>query len=214
MKINEADLRSLIEEELKAFKNRKNVANSKHPSDVEPVEDPNANGILSDDFEHVPEDVPADVEKPQARVQDLTPIVKERRYSLRSIIEEARFVGGFGFGKPSLSESEEIEEGCGCGDPSLPAMHMPSAHDVIELDIEERGRDLDHSDHEGSMARSQLRRAAKYSQKLGHMIRETDDLPEWLESKITKASDYLGSVYHYLDYEINGKKIYWLQTTK
>ena len=325
MNIKEADLRAIIKEELKAFKNRKNVANSKHPSDVEPVEDPNANGILSDDFEHVPEDVPADVEKPQARVQDLTPIVKERRYSLRSLLEqdspklsaeamkkavsawsdwfskkmkvrtdegdrqaflirvveklgpnpdtatqiknmdtaleiqddmgmnntgydlddlisalgalpaqvayrkkttvtfdddavggrdsagevdinEARFVGGFGFGKPSLSESEEIEEGCGCGDPSLPDMHMSSAHDVIELDIEERGRDLDHSDHEGSMARSQLRRAAKYSQKLGHMIRETDDLPEWLGSKITKASDYLGSVYHYLDYEINGKK--------
>jgi hypothetical protein len=56
------------------------------------------------------------------------------------------------------------------------------------------------------MALSQLRRSAKYSQKLSHMIRESDDLPEWVESKITKASDYLGSVYHYLDYEINGKK--------
>ena len=88
MKINEAGLRSIIEEELKSFKNRKNVANSKHPSDVEPIEDPNVNGILSDDFEHVPEDVPADVEKPQARVQDLTPMVKERRYSLLSLLEE------------------------------------------------------------------------------------------------------------------------------
>ena len=88
MNIKEADLRAIIQEELKAFKNRKNVANSKHPSDVEPVEDPNANGILSDDFEHVPEDVPAVVEKPQARVQDLTPMVKERRYSLLSLLEE------------------------------------------------------------------------------------------------------------------------------
>ena len=115
MKINEADLRSIIEEELKAFKNRKNVANSKHPSDVEPVEDPNANGILSAPTEHVPPDVPADVEKPQARVQDLTPIVKEHGYSLKSVLEEMRFVGGMGFGSPSpLSESEELDEG-GCG---------------------------------------------------------------------------------------------------
>ena len=92
MKINEADLRSIIEEELKAFKNRKNVANSKHPSDVEPIEDPNVGGILSDDFEHVPEDVPADVEKPQARVQDLTPIVKEHGYSLKSVLEENKLI--------------------------------------------------------------------------------------------------------------------------
>ena len=88
MQINEVDLRSIIEEELKAFKNRKNVANSKHPSDVVPVEDSEVGGVLSDDFEHIPEDVPADVEKPQARVQDLTPIVKERRYSLRALLEQ------------------------------------------------------------------------------------------------------------------------------
>jgi len=201
MKINEADLRSIIEEELKAFKNRKNVANSKHPSDVEPVEDAEAGGILSDDFEHIPEDVPAVVEKPQARVQDLTPIVKEANYSLKTVLEEMRFMGGMGFHVPSsatISESDELEEGCGCGDPGMPKMHMASDH--------EAPRDLDHSEHEGSMALSQLRRSAKYSQKLSHMIRESDDLPEWVESKITKASDYLGSVYHYLDYKINGKK--------
>ncbi len=202
MKINEADLRSIIEEELKAFKNRKNVANSKHPSDVEPIEDPNVGGILSDDFEHVPEDVPADVEKPQARVQDLTPIVKEHGYSLKSVLEEMKFMGGLGFTNGSIAEGH-----CGCGDPDMSMNHVPSDHVVksLEVDIEEPVRDLDHSDHEGSMALSQLRRSAKYSQKLSHMIRESDDLPEWVESKITKASDYLGSVYHYLDYKINGK---------
>ena len=205
MKINEADLRSIIEEELKAFKNRKNVANSKHPSDVEPVEDAEAGGILSDDFEHIPENVPADVEKPQARVQDLSPIVKEHNYSLKSVLEEMKFMGGVGFTKGSMAEAH-----CGCGDPDMKIHHKPSDHIVqaLEADFEgeDMGRDLDHSEHEGSMARSQLRRASKYSQKLEHMIRESDDLPEWVESKITKASDYLGSVYHYLDYEINGKK--------
>ena len=203
MKINEADLRSIIEEELKAFKNRKNVANSKHPSDVEPIEDPNVGGILSDDFEHVPEDVPADVEKPQARVQDLTPIVKEHNYSLKSVLEEMKYMGGLGFTNGSISEGH-----CGCGDPDMSMHHVPSDHVVraLEVDVEEEPRDLDHYKHEGSMARSQLRRAAKYSQQLGEMIRMDDDLPEWVEAKITKASDYLGSVYHYLDYEINGKK--------
>ena len=87
--------------------------------------------------------------------------------------------------------------------------HVPSDHVVRGLEdiAKEAGedRDLDHSDHEGSMARSQLRRAGRYSQQLEHMIRESDDLPEWMEAKITKASDYLSSVYEYLDYELNGK---------
>jgi hypothetical protein len=313
MKITEADLRRIIEEELKT------IANSKHPSDVEMIEDPNVGGILVDPFEHIPEDVPAVVDKPQARVQHLVPIVRERRYSLRSLlaedirddvgklsvgdvsddtyvsgldvwasknaniveawakalsnvpkstkgnrdmthkilaavlgmpntkemdlstvfsfvegwvpgegretgydidsliaamqnpsglavggrdpegtvefdveeINEARFVGGFGFGappSPTLSEVEDLDE-CGCDNPDMPSPHMHSAHD----------------DHEGSMARSQLRQAAKYSQKLGHMINESDNLPEWVEAKITKASDYLSSVYEYIDNELNGK---------
>ena len=118
-------------------------------------------------------------------------------------INEARFAGGLGFTNGSIAEGH-----CGCGAPDLPMQHVPSDHVIqaLEVEAEDEVRDLDHSDHEGSMARSQLRRSTKYSQKLEHMIRESDDLPEWVESKITKASDYLGSVYHYLDYEINGKK--------
>ena len=120
-------------------------------------------------------------------------------------INEARFAGGLGFSNGGISEAH-----CGCGAPDMSMSHVPSDHVVMDLEAaakeDEEVRDLDHSDDEGSMARSQLRRSAKYSQKLEHMIRESDDLPEWVESKITKASDYLGSVYHYLDYEINGKK--------
>ena len=199
MKITEANLKDIILEELKT------IANSKHPSDVEMVEDDTGGGALSDDYEHVPEDVPSNVEKPQARVQRKEPLVRERQYSLRSLLEqdssqptkdqlavnEARFMGGMGFSAGALSESEELDE-CGCD-----SLDIPSEH--------EEARDLDHSDHEGSMVRSQLRRATKYSQKLEHMIRESDDLPEWVDAKIIKASDYLGSVYHYLDYELNGK---------
>jgi hypothetical protein len=195
MKITEAELRDIILEELKT------VANSKHPSDVEMVEDDTGGGALSDDYEHVPEDVPADSEKAPARIQRKEPLVREKKYSLKSVLEEMKYMGGLGFTNGSIAEGH-----CGCGDPDMAMHHVPSDHVVQALADEEEGRDLDHSDHEGSMALSQLRRAAKYSQQLGHMIRESDDLPEWVESKITKASDYLGSVYHYLDYEINGKK--------
>nr|BCU99750.1 MAG: hypothetical protein CM15mV30_0430 [uncultured marine virus] len=33
------------------------------------------------------------------------------------------------------------------------------------------------------------------------MIGDDEELEDWVESKLTKASDYLSSVYHYLEYE-------------
>lgn len=55
---------------------------------------------------------------------------------------------------------------------------------------------------EGSMARSQLFKAAKYAAALTQMFEDEADLPEWVESKITRAADYLGMVKHYLEGEI------------
>lgn len=57
-------------------------------------------------------------------------------------------------------------------------------------------------DHEGSMARSELYRAAKYSMKLFQMIQDGQDLEGWVQAKITKSADYLDSVYHYMEYQV------------
>ena len=60
------------------------------------------------------------------------------------------------------------------------------------------------SDHEVQMARAELYKLAKYSIKLHEMLKgvsEAEGLDGWVQSKITKAADYLGSVYHHLDYE-------------
>ncbi len=62
-------------------------------------------------------------------------------------------------------------------------------------------RQLDHHDEEGRMAKSQLYRAAKYAQEIMNNIGDDDELEGWVQSKITKAADYLGSVKHYLEYE-------------
>ena len=61
------------------------------------------------------------------------------------------------------------------------------------------------ADHEVQMARSDLYKIAKYSIKLHEMMKgvtEEQGVEGWVQSKITKAADYLGSVYHYLDYEM------------
>ena len=44
-----------------------------------------------------------------------------------------------------------------------------------------------HDDHEAKMARAELY--------------ENEELDGWVQSKITKAADYISSVYHYLEYE-------------
>ena len=60
-------------------------------------------------------------------------------------------------------------------------------------------------DHEVQMARSDLYKAAKYSIKLHERLKgisEEQGLEGWVAAKITKASDYLSSVFHYMDYEM------------
>ena len=62
------------------------------------------------------------------------------------------------------------------------------------------GKD-DYMDDEGRMAKSQMYKMSKYAAKLHHMLDDMEQLPAWVQSKITKASDYMSAVYHYLDYE-------------
>lgn len=61
------------------------------------------------------------------------------------------------------------------------------------------------SDHEVQMARADLYKIAKYAIKLHDMLKsvsEAEGLEGWQQSKITKASDYISSVYHNLDYKM------------
>lgn len=60
------------------------------------------------------------------------------------------------------------------------------------------------SDHEVQMARAELYKIAKYAIKMHEMLKgveEREGLEGWVQSKITKAADYMGSVYHHMDYE-------------
>jgi len=57
-------------------------------------------------------------------------------------------------------------------------------------------------DDEGKMAKADLYKTAKYSLKLFKMMEDNAQLEGWVQAKITKAADYLASVYHYLEYEM------------
>jgi hypothetical protein len=87
-------------------------------------------------------------------------------------------------GEPHAYEMPEVgiavdDEPCGCPD----MMHY-------------------HNNDEGSMSRSQLMHMKGYAEELMHMISDQDDLPEWVEKKITLANDYIAKVKHYIEGEM------------
>jgi len=59
----------------------------------------------------------------------------------------------------------------------------------------------DGMDYEGGMAKSQMLKMKKYAMALCDMVDDESQLEAWVQAKITKASDYMSSVYHYLDYQ-------------
>lgn len=60
--------------------------------------------------------------------------------------------------------------------------------------------------HEAAMARADLYKLANYSMKLFKMIREGQELEGWVQAKVTKAADYIASVYHFMEYEMKASE--------
>ena len=57
--------------------------------------------------------------------------------------------------------------------------------------------------YEGDMAMSQLKTIIRHSEHLMGMLKPDTDLPEWVQSKITLATDYMQTAHDYLMSEIN-----------
>ncbi len=74
-------------------------------------------------------------------------------------------------------------------------------HDMMPQDNPATTPDAGH-DREGAMAKADLFKLANYSLKLFKQIQDEDQLEAWVQAKITKAADYVASVYHYLEYEM------------
>ena len=64
------------------------------------------------------------------------------------------------------------------------------------------GHDSENGDREGAMAKADLFKLANYSHKLYQQLQDDDQLEAWVQAKVTKAADYIASVYHYLAYEM------------
>ena len=84
----------------------------------------------------------------------------------------------------------------------LPKFDLPAPEiDISSDELQHDGHDIE-SDDEGAMVKADLYKLAKYSVKLFKKIEDEDQFESWVQAKITKAADYISSVYHYLEYEM------------
>lgn len=56
-------------------------------------------------------------------------------------------------------------------------------------------------DQEGYMTKSELYKIGNYALELHDMIQGDDNLPEWMQSKISKMAQMIGDVKHALEYD-------------
>ena len=93
---------------------------------------------------------------------------------------------------PGLDNTMPQTDASADHDPEMDNMPMSGTPDSTHGD----------ADREGAMAKADLFKLANYSHKLYQQLKDDDQLEAWVQAKITKAADYIASVYHYLAYEM------------
>ena len=93
---------------------------------------------------------------------------------------------------------QQVNESCGGNG----VMVTQEPIQAVDIDTEKCG---EHDQSEIDMAGRELLKAQEYAAKLTAMVQQVPGLDGWVSAKITKASDYLSSVFHFLDYELREK---------
>jgi hypothetical protein len=75
------------------------------------------------------------------------------------------------------------------------SMNEDSVNEMSFDDLSE----VEEEDQDGAWALKELLMTKEHVDELLMMIKPEDDLPEWLQSHLTKGCDYIHSVYHYLE---------------
>jgi len=74
---------------------------------------------------------------------------------------------------------------------------------VAEQKLTTEAKEKTEYDYEGDMARGQLQSVINNAQRVHDMLEDNDNLPEWVQSKITLAEDYISTVANYMMSEID-----------
>ena len=116
------------------------------------------------------------------------------------VFKSIRFAKGEPRGKPHSSTDDEEHGAVGEKEFNQQIQHVKKrAMQEEKKDKYDEGE----YDQEGDMAKSDLRSIIANAQKLHDMIDDADNLPEWVQSKITVAEDYISTVANYMTAEMN-----------
>ena len=83
------------------------------------------------------------------------------------------------------------------------AMKKGMKEEVEVVEAVKDAADVGEYDYEGDMAKSQLRSIMANSKRMHDMLEENTNLPEWVQSKITLAEDYIVTAANYMEGEMN-----------
>ena len=116
------------------------------------------------------------------------------------VFKSIRFAKGEPRGKPHSSTDDEEHGAVGEKEFNQQVQHVKKrAMQEEKKDKYDEGE----YDQEGDMAKSDLRSIIANAQKLHDMIDDADNLPQWVQSKITVAEDYISTVANYMTAEMN-----------
>jgi hypothetical protein len=157
-------------------------------------------GKISEDMENLEEkNVPTSPEKwAQAKAQakakfDVYPSAYANGWAAKKYKE----MGG---GWKSVSEEAELEE-------SKDMKAMRIIKDIYKRkSVKEEVKDkfdIGEYDQEGDMAKSDLRSIMANAKRVHDMLEDSSNLPEWVQSKITLAEDYISTVANYMTSEMS-----------
>ena len=74
------------------------------------------------------------------------------------------------------------------------------SEEIKVVSLKKQPRNLGYGEGEGRMSKSQLFKVARYAQHLHDTLLDDDDLPEWVQSKISVMAHDIGKIKHYLMY--------------
>ena len=73
-------------------------------------------------------------------------------------------------------------------------------------ELDDHPRDKDPDGYEGAMAKQSLYHMARQADQLHDMFMDDDNLEPWVQSKITKAADYVRAVFEKVTHEKDNPK--------
>ena len=110
-----------------------------------------------------------------------------------------------------------IETACGCAVNDIEEDIVEPVYDMIvgsypQQHTDDDGRMFDYGhtksdSHEGRMTRAKLYRMGKMAQSFHDRLEDGDDLPQWVNDKVTTAEDRLRSAFEYMDYKLHRNKL-------